>query len=199
MMQCRVKQCVIVILAAGESSRMGRPKQLLLYNNKSLLMHSVHEAMQTGLPVIVVTGANIDVITNELKSLGITIAENKKWNEGIASSLRCGLETTVKLIENLDGIIFMVCDQPFISTILLEDLLKTQRETAFPIVASDYGGVAGTPVLFHKSFFSELLKLTGDTGARNLIKQNASQLKSIPFLKGNIDIDTKEDYEALLG
>jgi len=133
-----------------------------------------------------------------LKDFDLEVVENKKWNEGMSTSLRCGLEASIKLIKDVDGIIFMVSDQPFVSTLLLDDLLKTQREKGLPIIASDYGGVLGTPVLFHKIFFEELMNLQGDTGAKKLIEDHKSLIASVSFPKGNIDIDTMEDYDALL-
>ena len=197
-MHYTVEQCSIIVLAAGMSSRLGRPKQLLNYKGKSLLQHAVHEAMQTTMrPVIVVIGANSDVVKKELKDLDIEVAENERWIEGMSTSLHRGLVAAKKLNKDVDGIIFMVSDQPFVSASLLNNLLKTQHETGLPIIASDYGDKLGTPVLFHKSFFSELMKLSGDTGARKLIKKNTDVVATVAFFKGNIDIDTKEDYEGL--
>jgi molybdenum cofactor cytidylyltransferase len=197
-MQYRVKHCAIIILAAGKSNRLGSPKQLLPYRGKSLLQHTVHQAIQTGLPVAVVIGANIEIVKQELKGFDVDVVENKKWNDGISASLSCGLEVSEKLIKHIDGIIFMVGDQPFVSTLLLDDLLKTQRETGLPIIASDYGDTLGTPVLFHKIFFEELMNLHGDTGAKKLIEKYKNLRTTVSFPKGKIDIDTKEDYEALL-
>lgn len=198
-MHYTVEQCSIIVLAAGMSSRLGSPKQLLNYKGKSLLQHSVHEAMQTTMrPIVVVIGANKEIIKKELRGLDVEVAENERWAQGMSGSLHCGLAAAKKVNKHFDGIIFMVSDQPFVSVSLLNNLLKTQQETGLPMIASDYGDKLGTPVLFHKSFFSELMKLSGDAGARKLIEQNPDMVATVAFLKGNIDIDTKEDYEALL-
>ncbi len=193
-----IGKCAIVILAAGQSSRLGRPKQLLQFNGKSLLKHSVAEALQTNLPVIVVTGANANLIKNELEEFNVTIAENKKWKEGMSTSLHCGLAAAQNLNKEIDGIIFMVSDQPFVSATLINNLLKAQNNESLPIVASGYAGRLGAPVLFHKFFFDELMNLQGDTGARKLIEQYKNLATSVSFPAGAIDIDTMEDYHALL-
>ena len=194
-----IEHCAIVLLAAGESSRLGSPKQLLVYKGKSLLQHAVNVALQTTMrPAIVVVGANSDAVKNEMEEMDVEVVENKGWREGMASSLRCGLAAVQKKNIDADGIIFMVCDQPFIIPALLDSLLLQQKATGLPIVASNYENKLGTPALFHKSFFAELMKLSGDTGAGMLIKNNQEQVSSVVFPKGIIDIDTKTDYEALL-
>lgn len=195
----KVKHCAIVVLAAGMSSRLGRPKQVLVYQGKSLLNHAVDAALETGIrPVMVVVGANKDEVVKEIEKKETELVKNEDWQEGIASSLRCGLEAAQKKKAGIDGIIFMVCDQPFVTKSLLESLLKAQHETGLPIVASSYDGELGTPALFHKDFFAKLMELTGDTGARKLIRQHEGQVAKVAFPKGRIDIDTKRDYEELL-
>ncbi|MDP4285363.1 MAG: nucleotidyltransferase family protein [Bacteroidota bacterium] len=195
----RVEHCAIVVLAAGMSSRLGKPKQLLVYHGKSLLKHSVDAALQTTMrPVIVVLGANSGAVKKELEGMGTVVVENEEWQEGMASSLRCGLDAVRKGSTDIDGIIFMVCDQPYVTKSLLDSLLLAQHETGLPIVASSYDGKEGTPALFHKSFFAKLKELEGDTGARKLIQKNEGKVTTVVFPKGVIDIDTITDYEVLL-
>lgn len=198
-MRYTVEHCAIIVLAAGRSSRLGSPKQLLVYQGKSLLQHAVNAALQTTMrPVIVVVGANCDVVKKELPGMNVEVVENERWKEGMASSLRCGLAVVQKKGPNVDGIIFMVCDQPYITKSLLNGLLQAQLETGLPIVASSYDGTLGTPAFFHRSFFNELMELKGDTGAGKLIKQHGDMVTTVPFSKGIIDIDTRKDYEGLL-
>lgn len=188
----------IVILAAGSSSRLGKPKQLLLYNDKSLLQHSIDAAINSnGNSVIVVLGANEDLISKEINKTGAHIITNKEWEEGMASSVRTGLDTLFKISPTTDGVIFMVCDQPYISSSLLNDLISTQQKTKKPIITSSYGETIGPPALFHKSLFNELMQLKGDAGARKIIQQHSYEVATVLFTNGKIDIDTKEDYEAL--
>lgn len=194
-----VEHGAIVVLAAGMSSRLGSPKQLLVYQGKSLLKHVVNAALQTSMrPVVVVLGANSDAVKKEIEGTELMVVENEGWEEGMASSLRCGLAAVQKISADVDGIIFMVCDQPFVSKSLLESLLQAQHETGLPIVASSYEGKLGTPALFHQSLFAELMELKGDTGARKLIREHEDLVKTVAFPKGIIDIDTKADYDTLL-
>ena len=197
-MQYTISKCAVVILAAGQSSRLGSPKQLLQFNGKSLLQHSVEEALQTHLPVIVVVGAKSQLIKDALKEFNVSIAENNRWHEGMSTSLQCGLAAAKNLKDEIDGIIFMVSDQPFVSITLLSNLLKAQNENSLPIVASGYAGRLGTPVLFHKFFFDELMNLQGDMGARKLIEKYKNLTSTVSFPEGTIDIDTAEDYDELL-
>ena len=144
-------------------------------------------------------GANSDTIKNQLAKTKALIVHNEGWQEGIASSIRCGLTAVQKIKPETDGIIFMVCDQPYVSTSLLDSLISAQHKTGLPIIASSYENNLGTPALFHKSLFAELLKLKGDAGARKLIKQHESLVASVAFPEGIIDIDTIADYDAITG
>ncbi|HEY2722144.1 MAG TPA: nucleotidyltransferase family protein [Chitinophagaceae bacterium] len=194
-----IQQCAVVILAAGSSTRLGRSKQLLPYKDKTFLKHAAVEALEAVMkPVIVIIRSNSDDIKKEIEEIEVEVAENHEWHEGIASSLRCGVKQVQNNYSDVDGIIFMVCDQPYVTGILLNSLLKKQHETGLPIVASRYQNKSGTPALFHKSLFTELMKLRGDTGAGNLIRIYNDMVATVAFPKGDIDIDTTEDYEALL-
>ncbi len=189
----------IVILAAGTSARLGSPKQLLTYKGKTLLSHAVDAALETGCQsVFVVLGANIDLLRRELKNKPVIIVENLGWQEGIASSIRCGLENITKTILKPDCVIFMVCDQPYVTSSLLLKLSEKRKETGLPIIASSYNDKTGIPALFHKIFFSALMELTGNKGARKLIADNQDKVATVSFPKGITDIDTKEDYKKLV-
>ena len=191
--------CAIVLLAAGCSARLGKPKQLLKFNGKSLLQQMINTAGDTGInPLIVVLGANAALLSNEIDTEKAHPIFNKYWQTGMASSINTGLNFLVEKYPLTDGVIFMMCDQPFVSAGLLKDLITAQKQTGKPIVCSNYQHVLGVPALFHKNIFPELLQLKGDTGARKIIQQHPDEVGSVQFLKGNIDIDTAEDYENLL-
>jgi molybdenum cofactor cytidylyltransferase len=197
-MHYTVDHCAIVVLAAGMSRRLGSPKQLLVHQGRSLLRHAVDIALQTTMrPVVVVLGANNDLVKQELEGMEVEVVDNKEWQEGMASSLRCGLVAVQKMSPEVDGIIFLVCDQPYVSTSLLNDLVNKQRETGKPVVTSNYGEAIGPPVLFYKNIFQELLQLKGDAGARKIIQQRGDEVAAVLFPKGSIDIDTLADYDAL--
>jgi len=177
---------------------MGKPKQLLRYKSKNLLQHVLSEAISSyASPIIVVLGANSDLVSKEIDKTKVYITENTEWKEGMASSVRIGLSTLLQIFPSADAVIFMVCDQPYVSASLLNDLINTQVETCKPIVTSNYGEAIGPPALFHKSLFNELMQLKGDAGARKIIETHSDEVATVLFTKGKIDIDTKEDYEAL--
>jgi molybdenum cofactor cytidylyltransferase len=193
-----VNSCGIVILAGGASTRLGRPKQLLQYHGKTLLNHAVNEAINAKADaVVVILGKNADLFQNEIDEKKVRVAVNKDWVEGMASSVRLGLDTLLKAKPYIDAVIFMVCDQPHISSSVLNELITKQQKTTKQIVTCNYGESIGPPALFHKKYFRELAKLNGDVGARNIIEQNKNDVAMILFPEGKIDIDTEDDYEAL--
>ncbi len=188
----------IVILAAGASSRMGSPKQLLEYDGKTLLQHAIETALATDCPkVVVVLGARADLLKPELANQPIQILENKNWQEGMASSIRYALQHITIAGFQPESVIFMVCDQPYVTSSLLMSLVEKGVETGMPIVASGYGDKAGTPALFHKSIFLQLMELKGDKGARALLAAQPEKVAIVPFPKGVTDIDMVADYELL--
>lgn len=188
----------VVILAAGPSSRLGNPKQLLQYGGKSLLQNSVDAAINSNASqVIIVLGANAEEIVTKIDNSKVNTIVNTEWSEGMASSIRNGLNELLFISPSTDAVIFMVCDQPHISSAVVNDLIKSQRETGKPIVTCNYGETIGPPALFHKSFFHQLMQLKGDAGARKIIQKHNDDVATVLFTKGRIDIDTNEDYEAL--
>lgn len=194
-----MNSCGIVILAAGASARLGKPKQLLQYRGKTLLDHAVNEAINAKVDVVVVIlGKNADLFQKGIdKEKKIHVVINNDWEEGMASSVRLGLDALLNSKPYIDAVIFMVCDQPHISSSILNELIIKQQKTTKQIVASNYGESIGPPALFHKKYFRELEKLKGDVGAKNIIQQNMHDVATIQFREGKIDIDTKEDYDAL--
>ena len=188
----------ILILAAGNSSRLGEPKQLLTYNGKSLITNVVEAAITAiSSPVAVVTGAHSEQILPKLFHLPTTIIHNDNWQEGMASSIRMGLTEFNRLNPHLQGVIISVSDQPFVSSELFQALIETAESTGKGIVASFYDDIAGTPVLYQKKYNDSLMGLKGAEGAKKLIKQFAGDVASVPFPLGGIDIDTQEDYRKL--
>ncbi|HET9746748.1 MAG TPA: nucleotidyltransferase family protein [Chitinophagaceae bacterium] len=187
-----------IILAGGSSSRLGKPKQLLEFDGKSLLQKSIDAAINSDAdPVIVVLGANAEQILPEIDKSNVHVIINSGWEEGMASSIRVGLNEVLFNSPSAEAVILMVCDQPFISPGLINELVNTQNQTGKPIVSCNYGEAVGPPALFHRSLFNELMDLKGDLGARSIIRQHGDEAATILFPKGQIDIDTQEDYNAL--
>jgi molybdenum cofactor cytidylyltransferase len=195
----RVNSYAIIILAAGSSSRLGRPKQLLRYNHKTLLDISLESAKQTRAEcVIVVLGSGKSLIENNINNEGLILVENEDWETGMASSIRAGIKALINVSPRIDAAILMVCDQPFTTTEILNDIISEQAASGKAIVGSVYDDTTGTPALFHQSLFPELLSLTGDHGAKKLFQKYKTDATFVPFQKGGIDIDTSEDYNNLM-
>ncbi len=188
----------IIILAAGNSSRLGRPKQLLPYRGKTLLTHTTTEAINAGLhPVVAVTGAFHAEVGAALGGQPLSIVFNPVWQEGMASGIVIGLSSILSSQPDVDAVIIAVCDQPFISSALLLELVNTQKTSGKGIVGCVYANSVGTPVLFSRHYFEELVSLSGSEGAKKLLKQHPDDLASVAFPNGHIDIDTEEDAQSL--
>ncbi|NEP09914.1 MAG: nucleotidyltransferase family protein [Symploca sp. SIO2C1] len=188
----------IIILAAGASTRMGSPKQLLSYQGCSLLSHTIETTIASVCqPIVVVLGANAQQIHSEVSQYSIKIVENPDWHLGMGSSIRSGILSLSNCYENIEAAVITVCDQPFLSTEIINNLVAAYYSTGKPIVACQYADTLGVPVLFSQSFFSELTTLDETVGAKKLINKYDKEVFSIPFPLGIIDIDTPRDYQEL--
>jgi molybdenum cofactor cytidylyltransferase len=177
---------------------MGQPKQLLMHHGKTLLQHSleVAGASRAG-AVVLVLGANAGRIQPEINLVNVSVVVNAGWEEGMASSIRTGIKAFVEMNPLAEGLILMVCDQPYVSATLLNELLATHYNTGKPIVTSGYAGTVGPPTFFHRSIFPELLQLKGDAGARSVLNKHLDEVEIVSFPQGRLDIDTEEDYQRL--
>ena len=194
-----INHCAVLIIAAGESKRMGTPKQLLNVEGETLINRMIHIVRKAvSYPVYVVLGASAETIQAQLPQLDIKIVHNALWQEGMASSIRVGLNTAKAQNPVLDGVMFVVCDQPYITENTITDLLQLQEEKDTPMAAAYYDDIMGTPALFHHTVFDEILSLKGDIGAKKIIQSRPEEVAKLHFEKGLLDIDTKEDYQALL-
>ena len=186
-----------IILAAGGSSRMGSPKQLLPYRGRPLICHAIEQALASACDqVFVVLGANAEAIAGAIEAGGsaglTTVCLNPRWQEGMGTSVRTGVEAAITA--HLDAVIIALGDQPLISTAILNSLIATQKETGMPFSASRYAGVVGVPALFTKDLFPELLQLPPASGCQRLIQTYSGQAAFIDCPEGELDIDTPEDY-----
>ena len=189
----------IIILAAGNSSRLGRPKQLLPYQGKTLLLHVVAEALKASLkPIVVVTGAYHAEIEASLQGQPVVPTYNAHWESGLGSGIVVGLQQALSIEPRLQKVIIAVCDQPYISAELFQTLIKQFSVSGRGMIACTYSETLGTPVLFGQRYFNELSMLSGNTGAKQLLKQYPDDVASIPFPKGSIDIDTEDDFNCYL-
>ena len=186
-----------ILLAAGSSTRLGSPKQLLRQNGTTLVRHmaGIALSLQAG-PVVVVLGANEEKISQELAGLPLITPVNTNWAEGLAASLRVGL-TALSDEPSIDAFLILLTDQPHVTADLLRQLIDVRRETGRGIVASRYADPAhlGVPALFAIRYKTDFLQFTGDVGARKLIRQHSDDCAEVPFPLGAVDLDTPQDVE----
>lgn len=188
----------LVILAAGNSSRLGQPKQQLMFQEKNLLERAVQAGRGSPVRSIwVVLGANHQEILQQSDLQGARTVIHQDWKLGMGSSIKAGLLAVLE-DELPDEVILMVCDQPFVDGKLLSRLISVRQDTGKGIVACSYSGTLGVPVLFQQAFFSLLLDMDDAAGAKKLLQAHQQDLAVVPFERGSIDIDTAEDYQQLL-
>jgi molybdenum cofactor cytidylyltransferase len=192
------KRIGAIILAAGGSTRMGGPKQLLKFEGTTLLRRAASSAIEAGCdPVIVVTGSASKDVSGEIAGLDVHEIFNAEWPTGMASSIKVGIEEITRIEAVLDAVVIMVCDQPHVTAGLMSLLITAYRSTKKSIVASTYGEDFGVPALFDKKHFAELAELEGDRGAKAIIKKHAPDAEFVDFPEGVIDVDTVEDFTKL--
>lgn len=189
----------LILLAAGASTRLGKPKQNLVLEGKTLLQRAIHTALDSVCtPVVVVLRPDSKILLPAETTAAVTIVQNQEWEEGMAASIRCGLAELITLEPRVASCIFIVCDQPFVDAALLNTLVQVKEQDKSGMVASAYKDTLGTPVLFDKLYFPELLSLRGQEGAKKIILKHRKDVATVPFPAGAIDIDTAADYADLL-
>lgn len=192
-------RCGLILLAAGASTRMGRPKQLLEFEGKPMIVRAVDAALAGGVwPVIVVLGANAEQIRPRLARHPVLVVENETWSEGMASSIRTGVQALAQFSRAMEGVVLALCDQPHFSSAAVEALRRTQRDTGATIVAARYDGHAGPPALFLQPHFAALAALTGEQGARTLIIESPTAVAHVDLPELARDLDTPGDYTSLV-
>jgi molybdenum cofactor cytidylyltransferase len=187
-----------VVLAAGESSRLGRPKQLLTYRGRSLLRHTVDCACAGGCdPVVVVLGAHAVDVRPELEKTKTRVVVNTDWQSGLGTSVRAGVHAVQQGYPTVRGVLLLACDQPKIAAEVVRDLRERFETTGARMVACEYAGTVGVPALFDRSLFAELLKLPNSQGAKSVLQCHAADVVRLVWPDGAADIDTPEDHDGL--
>jgi molybdenum cofactor cytidylyltransferase len=187
-----------IILAAGGSSRFGQAKQLLPFQGESLVRRAVRSAIEGGCAsVSVVVGDARDRIETELRETTALIVENREWQRGLGTSIRCGLRHQLKSGPELGGVLLLVCDQPFVDASVITSLVTQWENSRKAIVACRYANTLGVPALFDRSCFDELLSLPDGSGAKALIESHEGSVAQVEFEQGAIDIDTPDDFDRL--
>ena len=193
-----------IVLAAGTSSRLGRPKQLLQLGNKAVFLHALDCALRNQLdPVVLVAGAHFDRIGQLLENRdlrgNVEVVQNREPERGMASSLQIGVQ---RLAGRVTAVVVFLADQPFVPDEVVQQLTTTYhkfRDQGCRIVRPTYAGVPGNPVLFDSDLFPDLFSLQGDTGARPLLKGTRFDLWTLPFNNPvwGMDVDTEEDWNRI--
>jgi molybdenum cofactor cytidylyltransferase len=186
-----------IILAAGTSSRMGQPKQLLPFEGRSLVRRAAEAALGSrARQTLVVTGAESERVDAELTGLAVMLVHNSEYADGMSTSLRAGLRA---VRPEVDAVVVMLADQPFITADIVDGLIDLFEQTEAKIVRPRYGGQPGNPVLWDQSLFGDLMAQTGDQGGRALLQQHASEIVwlDLPDARLQTDVDTPEAYASL--
>ncbi|MBI4911553.1 MAG: nucleotidyltransferase family protein [Acidobacteria bacterium] len=173
-----------VLLAAGASRRLGRPKQLEEIHGEALIHRAARLALEAGFsPVLVVLGHGADRVGKALEDLAVQAVHNPGWEEGMASSIRAGVSA---LPPEAESVLLLVCDQLALARGLLETFRAVHAGSPGLTLASAYEGGLGVPALFPRARFPELMGLRGDRGAKGLLEDGAL---GIPFPGGERDLD----------
>lgn len=189
-----MKICAL-ILAAGGSSRLGRPKQLVKAGNQTLIERAITSAVEAGLePVYVVLGARFEQINPAVEQLPVKVIMNEQWKEGIGGSISAGLEA-INAAADYDGILIMLSDQLHVNSGHLKALVNAFGKENKRIIATGYAEKPGVPAAFGRKYFPLLRNLSGDEGAKKIISHHPEDVHSVLFEQAIIDIDTPEDVE----
>lgn len=190
--------CALVLLAAGASRRLSRPKQLLEVAGEPLIRRMARVAIEARLfPSVVVLGSHSAQIRAVLADVPLQLVENPAWEEGMASSLRAGIAAVLQQSPHAHGAIVMLVDQPHVTATHLASIQQAHHASGCSIVATRYDDHSGPPAYFSREHFPVLQSLRGDVGARVLLR--AFDTHSVPAPPGmSIDLDTAADAARLI-
>lgn len=188
-----------ILLAAGASRRMkNRPKQLLEFRGETLLRHAAQTALASPCrPICVVLGANAGKLQAEIVDLPVEIVVNKNWANGIASSLKAGLEKLLEIAPDISAVCVMLADQPLITAPTINRLVEMFERGENPIAACGYAETIGVPAILARSLFDEVMNLEGDAGAKKIICKYIESAGQLSVPEAALDIDSPQDYERL--
>ncbi|SEH47748.1 nucleotidyltransferase family protein [Chryseobacterium culicis] len=194
-----MKNTGIILLAAGGSSRMGSPKQLLLFEGKTLLEKIIDISLNVFEKenIILVLGSEHEKIESSIQGKNISICINTNWKSGMASSINLGLKTLLLKFSEMEKCFISVCDQPYLNSDVFVEMINIFKTSKKEIAVAKYAETLGVPALFSKKYFEELIQLQGEQGAKKIILQNSDDVAVFEFEKGAIDIDTPSDYDNL--
>ena len=196
----KLENIAVLIMAAGQSSRMKGIKQLLPWNGTTLLQHTLNTILDIKKnKVFMVLGANSDLIEAELKLVKqpVALIKNEKWQKGLGSSIACGIDFILEQEHTIDGILICLADQPLLTDVYYKKLLQIFRTNEVAIVATKYPNKSGVPAVFSTKIAQELIHLNEDYGARRIMSKYKDNMIVLDAGEQIIDIDTPETYEHL--
>jgi molybdenum cofactor cytidylyltransferase len=188
-----------IILAAGGSTRFGQPKQLLDWKGQTFIRAVAKTALEAGLsPVVVVTGANAEQVEASVKDLDVTVVRNEAWKSGQGSSIGMGIRSLTAAAPAAGAAIFLLTDQPQVTTSILRALVEKHATGLYPIVTPMVMDQRANPVLFDRATFSDLAELEGDVGGRGIFHKH--RVEYLPWHDDRLllDVDTPEMYQRLI-
>ncbi len=187
-----------IVLAAGASQRMGRPKQLLPVGDKTMLKHLVDVVRASSAsPIIVVLGHRASEMKATLQEGDVEIVVNEDWEAGLSTSVQAGLRAVAPEVQ---AALFVLADQPALTAEVIAQIVEHYRRTRGLIVVPTYGGRRGNPVLFDRALFPALMQVEGDQGGRSLLSRYPSKVEEVAVSSAGVlvDIDTPDDYQRLM-
>ena len=193
-----MNQIAIVVLAAGNAKRMGSSKQLLPWGDSTLLGSAVKSICSTdAYKVFVVLGAYRDEIREKVDLSETIVLVNENWQQGLGSSIALAIKEIAEKYPDIKAVLFALADQPFISNIHLNTIMKLHLKEQQAIIITRKEQYKGVPVLFPRKFFPELMLLSNDEGAKEVVVNNKSQVVEVLTQDETEDIDTYEAYVRL--
>jgi len=189
----------ILLLAAGASSRMGQPKQLLPWGEQTLIEHQIQTLLKTDYPVNVVIGSNSELILPGIEKYPVAIFINTDWKSGMGSSISFGIRQIIQKFPDADGVLITLLDQPLITTSYFQKMLEAFESGSQQILVSHAAsGWTGVPVLFDRCYFAELAELQNEEGAKKIVKSHEENVIQLDAGELPEDMDTPETYQHLL-
>jgi len=188
---CKTNTLQCLLLAAGNASRMGRVKQLLPCKGKKLLEYTLEQLTSTNIPIVLVLGANAELIIEQIKINRSVV--NTDWQAGLGTSIAFGV---AQLDHDCEAALIALADQVELTTEHYQQLINRWKENPELIVCAQYDGQPGVPAIFPRHYFSDLVALEGEKGAKAILQQNISTLLMVKIPQAKIDIDTLDDWQA---
>ena len=190
-------QIAAVLLAAGGSQRLGSPKQLASFRGKTLVASAASAAVESVCdPIIAVVGSRATLVSQALSALAVTVTYNPRWHEGVGSSIGFGIRAVRRRCDP-QGVAILLADQPFLSSKVIDRVVAVFGSSGGMPAACGYGDTSGPPAVFPRECFEELAQLSGDRGAKVVLRRYGARVSVVPFEQGRIDIDTREDLANL--